>query len=146
MGMTMDQRATIAFQALLGFAGVVAIAPLVASRLIAQAHLSTQYAVLEILLILVIAVVPVAWRCALAGIRALTEPVSVLSIAFIFYYVLRGIVILLRHSIVRPDLILQRFALPTSNWRSPWHMHWRVSVCSMPDIDSGSQHQYGLPR
>ena len=109
MGMTTDQRAPIAFQALLGFSGVVAIAPLVSSPLIAQAHLSTQYAVLEILLILVLAVVPVAWRCAVAGIRAVTEPVSLMSIAFIFYYVLRGIMILVRHSIVRPDLILQQF-------------------------------------
>src|SRR5690349_11763352 len=104
----MNRRAIIGFQVFLGIAGLVAIVPLGLPQLIADG-LASKYALLEILLILVIAVVPVAWRWAQGGITALTEPLTVFSAAFVLYYVFRGIMLLERAWITHPDSTMQAY-------------------------------------
>ncbi len=51
---------------------------------------------MEILVLLVLCVLPVAWRCSQVGIKAFTEPLCLMSAAMILYYVVRGFVLLSR--------------------------------------------------
>src|SRR5689334_8881626 len=48
------------------------------------------FAFAEILLILFISVLPVVWRWSTVGVRALTEPLSLMSGSYVLYFVLRG--------------------------------------------------------
>ena len=61
---------------------------------------------LELLLLLLVAAVPVLWRCKAVGIKGLTEPVTVMSAVVLFYYVLRGAALLFRDSIGGADALL----------------------------------------
>jgi hypothetical protein len=63
--------------------------------------------ILEILVILLMSVLPVAWRWSTVGLLALTEPLSLMSGTFLLYYVLRGGVLLFRDYIGEPDLVLR---------------------------------------
>ena len=52
-------------------------------------------------------VVPVVWRCRAVGVKALTEPLALMSGAYLLYYVFRGLVFLFRDSIAAQDVVLR---------------------------------------
>jgi hypothetical protein len=64
-------------------------------------------ALVEIVLLLIMSVAPPVWRFRKAGIEAVTEPLCVMSAAFLLYYAFRGLLLLLRHSLSRPDAMLR---------------------------------------
>jgi hypothetical protein len=66
-----------------------------------------QVVIVEVLTLLLMAALPVWRRWRLVGIRALTEPLCLMSSAFMLYYVFRGLVILFRNFVDRPDAILR---------------------------------------
>jgi O-antigen polysaccharide polymerase Wzy-like protein len=67
----------------------------------------------EIIVLLLITVVPAVFRFRAVGVKAVTEPLFLMGAACLFYYVFRGLLLLFRHSLRQPELMLR--ANPASN-------------------------------
>ena len=62
--------------------------------------------ILEILALLLMSVLPMVWRWSVVGMKALTEPLCLMSAAILLYYVLRGAVLLFRDFVGERDMVL----------------------------------------
>jgi hypothetical protein len=103
------QAASDSVRSCLDSTGVAVFVPFLATWLAASAVLDRmgQVVIVEILALLLMAVLPVARRWRAVGFKALTEPLCLMSGAFVLYYAFRGLVILFRDFIDRPDAILR---------------------------------------
>src|SRR5579871_1368946 len=60
---------------------------------------------LELVLLALMAVVPVAWRLSMLGWIAMPEPLCLISASFLLYYVFRGFLLLFRNPLDHDGLI-----------------------------------------